>query len=135
MGRSWQSPRNSGLYLSAAYTFARMPRNFSCLTLAIGVGVSQALSDVGASGVQLKWPNDLVLNDGKLGGILTEIQSGKGESDSECQDRRAWPNGQVLAIASELWSLFVRRVYICANAPQFFMFDAGDWRRCKPSAE
>jgi BirA family biotin operon repressor/biotin-[acetyl-CoA-carboxylase] ligase len=61
-----------------------MPRNFSCLTLAIGVGVSKALSDIGANGVQLKWPNDLVLNDGKLGGILTEIQPGKGESESEC---------------------------------------------------
>ena len=60
-----------------------MPRNFSCLTLAIGVGVSKALSDIGANGVQLKWPNDLVLNDGKLGGILTEIQPGKGESESE----------------------------------------------------
>ncbi len=59
-----------------------MPRNFSCLTLAIGVGVTRALSIVGANGVELKWPNDLVLNDGKLGGILTEIQSGKRESES-----------------------------------------------------
>ncbi len=82
MGKVWQSPRSSGLYLSAAYTFARMPRNFSCLTLAVGVGVTAALSDVGANGVELKWPNDLVLKNGKLGGILTELQSGKRGSES-----------------------------------------------------
>jgi len=82
MGKVWQSPRLSGLYLSAAYTFPRMPRNFSCLTLAVGVGVTTALADVGACGVELKWPNDLVLKNGKLGGILTEIQSGKRGSDS-----------------------------------------------------
>lgn len=82
MGKVWQSPRSSGLYLSAAYTFARMPRNFSCLTLAVGVGVTAALSDVGANGVELKWPNDLVLKNGKLGGILTELQSVKRGSES-----------------------------------------------------
>ena len=59
-----------------------MPRNFSCLTLAVGVGVTAALSDIGASGVELKWPNDLVLKDGKLGGILTELQSGERGSDN-----------------------------------------------------
>ena len=64
-----------------------MPRNFSCLTLAIGVGVSKALSDIGANGVQLKWPNDLVLNDGKLGGILTEIQSGKGKGKGKGENQ------------------------------------------------
>ena len=59
-----------------------MPRNFSCLTLAVGVGVTAALSDIGASGVELKWPNDLVLKDGKLGGILTELRSGERGSDN-----------------------------------------------------
>lgn len=74
MGRVWQSPRLSGLYLSVAYTFARMPDNFSCLTLAIGVGVVAGLKELGVTQIQLKWPNDLVLLDGKLGGILTELK-------------------------------------------------------------
>jgi BirA family biotin operon repressor/biotin-[acetyl-CoA-carboxylase] ligase len=43
--------------------------------LAIGIGVIDALEDTGVAGVQLKWPNDLIADDGKLGGILTESQS------------------------------------------------------------
>jgi BirA family biotin operon repressor/biotin-[acetyl-CoA-carboxylase] ligase len=74
-GRTWQSPPGSGLCLSLAYTFATPPRNLSALTLAIGIGVIDALEDVGVGGVQLKWPNDLMANDGKLGGILTESRS------------------------------------------------------------
>lgn len=74
-GRTWQSPPGSGLCLSLAYTFASQPANLSALTLAIGLGVIEALKGLGVVGVQLKWPNDLVANDGKLGGILTETQS------------------------------------------------------------
>lgn len=73
-GRVWQSPPGSGLALSVGYTFATRSADFSALTLAIGVGAVEALEAVGVSGVQLKWPNDLIAGDGKLGGILTEAQ-------------------------------------------------------------
>ena len=73
-GKTWQSPPGSGLCLSAAYTFTQQPENFSALTLALGLGAINALESLGASGVELKWPNDLVAMDGKLGGILTEVQ-------------------------------------------------------------
>ena len=71
-GRTWQSPPGSGLCLSMGYTFARQPSNLPALTLAVGLGVTEALSEVGVHGVLLKWPNDLMADDGKLGGILTE---------------------------------------------------------------
>ena len=74
LGKIWQSPPGSGLCLSAAYTFAEQPENLPALTLALGLGVMDALNELGASGVELKWPNDLVALDGKLGGILTEVQ-------------------------------------------------------------
>jgi BirA family biotin operon repressor/biotin-[acetyl-CoA-carboxylase] ligase len=73
-GKTWQSPPGSGLCLSAAYTFAVRPDNLSALTLALGLGAIDALEELGARGVELKWPNDLVALDGKLGGILTEVQ-------------------------------------------------------------
>jgi BirA family biotin operon repressor/biotin-[acetyl-CoA-carboxylase] ligase len=73
--RRWVSPPGAGLYLSFAYSFAGKPENIPSLTLAIGVGVIDALQDLGVGGVSLKWPNDVVALDSKLGGILTELQS------------------------------------------------------------
>ena len=75
LGRTWQSPPGSGLCLSMAYTFARSPDNLPALTLAIGLGVIEHLGKLNISGVQLKWPNDLMAMNGKLGGILTEAQA------------------------------------------------------------
>ncbi len=75
-GKSWQSPPGSGLCLSMAYTFGQNPENLPALTLAIGVGVIEGLAAEGIAGVQIKWPNDLIAGDGKLGGILTEAQTG-----------------------------------------------------------
>ena len=79
-GRTWQSPPGAGLCLSVAYTFESQPRNLPALTLAIGLGLIDALDDLGIGGVALKWPNDLIANDGKLGGILTESQAVGGDS-------------------------------------------------------
>lgn len=73
-GKVWSSPAGAGLCLSVAYTFASHVRNLPALTLALGLAARDALQELGAKGVQLKWPNDLVANDGKLGGILTEVQ-------------------------------------------------------------
>ncbi len=77
-GKTWQAPPGSGLCLSAAYTFASRPENLPALTLALGVGAITALEELGAYGIEVKWPNDLVALDGKLCGILTEVQSRAG---------------------------------------------------------
>jgi len=82
MGRHWYSPPATGLCLSMSYTFSPRPELLSCLTLAIGVGVVRSLEGLGARGIGLKWPNDLVVRDGKLGGILTEIRSNSGDDVS-----------------------------------------------------
>ena len=74
-GRTWQSPPGAGVCVSVGFTFATQPANLPALTLAIGLGAIAALEGVGVAGVQLKWPNDLVAGDGKLGGILTETRS------------------------------------------------------------
>lgn len=77
-GRTWQSPPGSGLCLSMAHTFALPPSNLPALTLAIGLGAIETLDDLNVSAVQLKWPNDLMAMDSKLGGILTETQTQPG---------------------------------------------------------
>lgn len=73
--RNWQSPPGTGLCLSIAYTFASMPNSLPNLTLSLGVGVVKALSVLGIDGISLKWPNDIVALDGKLGGMLAEVRS------------------------------------------------------------
>lgn len=74
-GNPWVSPRGAGLYLSMAYTFARIPKHMPSVTIAVGVGIARYLRSLGVTGVGLKWPNDIVALDGKLGGILTETQT------------------------------------------------------------
>ena len=71
-GKRWLSAPGSSLCLSIAYTFREKPDNLSPLTLAIGVAAARALGDSGIDDIELKWPNDIVSGDGKLGGILVE---------------------------------------------------------------
>ena len=76
-GRSWVAPFGSGICMSLAWQFAELPPQFSALSLAVGVAIVRALERFGLAGVQLKWPNDLLWQQRKLGGILIEM---RGES-------------------------------------------------------
>jgi BirA family biotin operon repressor/biotin-[acetyl-CoA-carboxylase] ligase len=72
-GRVWRSPPG-GLWLSTLYR-PRAPAGVELLSLRVGVAVAKAIEDAG-SGLRLaiKWPNDLILDDRKLGGILCEAR-------------------------------------------------------------
>lgn len=80
LDKTWQSPPSSGLCLSMAYTYRRVPDKLPSLTLALGIGVAEALERLGIGGIGLKWPNDIVARGGKLGGILTEVTNGASSS-------------------------------------------------------
>jgi BirA family biotin operon repressor/biotin-[acetyl-CoA-carboxylase] ligase len=58
-----------------SWTFTQMPRDVGSLSLAIGVCVLRALQQLGITSLQLKWPNDVLLGDAKLGGILIELRA------------------------------------------------------------
>lgn len=73
-GNRWQSSPGKSLCLSMAYRFEATPGNLPALTLSQGVAIVSALAALGAKGLKLKWPNDILLGDAKLGGILTETQ-------------------------------------------------------------
>jgi len=79
-GRTWVAPAGSGLCVSVAFTFQPIPGNLPALTLALGLGVIDALAALNIAGVQLKWPNDLMAGNAKLGGILTETRGQNGET-------------------------------------------------------
>jgi len=75
LGRPWQSAQQSGDD-AASLTFSLglplAPRDWSGLSLAVGVSVAENLDPSGDAKVALKWPNDLWADDRKLAGILIE---------------------------------------------------------------
>jgi BirA family biotin operon repressor/biotin-[acetyl-CoA-carboxylase] ligase len=80
-GRSWSSSPECSLTFSVLWRFAGSPARLGGLSLAIGVALAQALETLGARGIGLKWPNDVLLttaNGGyaKLAGVLVELVSG-----------------------------------------------------------
>ena len=72
-GRSWIAPFGGGLCFSVGWLFEEMPRDLAALTLATGVVIRRVLVEATGLDIQLKWPNDLVWEDKKLGGILVEF--------------------------------------------------------------
>ena len=78
LGRSWFSPAGAGLYASVV---VRDPRAAPLITLAAGVAIAEGIQAAVGLPVEIKWPNDLVVDAGlgrrrKLAGILTEGLSG-----------------------------------------------------------
>jgi BirA family biotin operon repressor/biotin-[acetyl-CoA-carboxylase] ligase len=77
-GRNWVSSPEASLTFSVLWRFDSCVERLAGLSLAVGVAVARALEACGASGIALKWPNDILfVEDGcyaKLGGILVELQ-------------------------------------------------------------
>jgi BirA family biotin operon repressor/biotin-[acetyl-CoA-carboxylase] ligase len=79
-GRSWLANPEDSLCFSLAFPFKRTPAELSGLSLLVGLavisGIAQACelseSKLHELGLRLKWPNDLLLNNAKLAGILIE---------------------------------------------------------------
>ena len=72
--RKWRSAPGAGATFSILRRMRCPPRNLAGLSLAVGVAVARALRALGAVDAALKWPNDLVVDDAKLGGILIETR-------------------------------------------------------------
>ena len=72
-GRRWISPYGSNLYCSLAHRTESSTAVMNGLSLAAGVGVIRALTKTGVAGLGLKWPNDILLGDRKLAGILVDV--------------------------------------------------------------
>lgn len=73
--RRWFAPPAGAICLSVGYSYSALPRDAGALSLAIGVCALRALQALGPLPLALKWPNDLIANDRKLGGILIELRA------------------------------------------------------------
>ncbi len=68
-GHSWHSEDLGGLYLSI---ILRIPGVGPFVTLALGLAVQEALQEVAGVAADLRWPNDVMLNERKVAGILVQ---------------------------------------------------------------
>ncbi|MBI3804884.1 MAG: biotin--[acetyl-CoA-carboxylase] ligase [Nitrospirae bacterium] len=75
LGRSWFSPHGVNLYFSLLLRPYQPVREFPLFSLATAVAVVDAIGKVTGLTAQIKWPNDILLDDKKVGGILLETES------------------------------------------------------------
>lgn len=72
-GRSWDASAGGGITFSLARQFEQPPSGLLGLALVVGVAMADTLAAQGVPNLRLKWPNDLQVDDAKLGGILVEL--------------------------------------------------------------
>lgn len=70
-GKGWESPLG-GIWLSIIVTPEVDHSKIPMITIATGLAVKKALERVGIKNAEIKWPNDVMINDKKVSGILTE---------------------------------------------------------------
>ena len=80
-GRSWVSPFAANLYLSLLWRSAIGATALGGLGLVTGITLLRALRSCGIEGAGLKWPNDILVGDAKLAGVLIDVV---GESNGPC---------------------------------------------------
>lgn len=81
LGRSWLSPLGVGIYLSIILRPKIPPKESFLIVFLTGIAVIESIKKVTSLSPTLKWPNDILVNDKKIGGILIEMKSKKDKID------------------------------------------------------
>jgi len=80
-GRAWHSSRGGNIYCSIIFRIADDHQTWlSWIPLASALAAAEAISETARLPVLLKWPNDMLVSDRKIGGILCEKVGGQGPS-------------------------------------------------------
>lgn len=74
-GRGWESPSGCSIYMSILLRPKFLPAKAPMMTLVMAYSVAESLRAYTGLDIQIKWPNDVVLNGKKLVGILTEMST------------------------------------------------------------
>ena len=80
-GRDWVSPFAANLYFSLLWRISAGAMGLGGLSLVTGIAVVRSLRSFGVEAAGLKWPNDILVNNAKLAGILIDVV---GESTGPC---------------------------------------------------
>jgi BirA family biotin operon repressor/biotin-[acetyl-CoA-carboxylase] ligase len=79
-GNRWLAPPHAAVLCSVVVWLPDAPGHAAVLTRATALASAQAIEDHAGVSVGIKWPNDLVVEDRKIGGILVEARPVAGES-------------------------------------------------------
>lgn len=77
-GHTWQSESTGGLYLSIILRLSLSPVLLPVLTMALGLAVQRAVDEAADVACDLRWPNDVLLNEKKLAGIIVQAAESPG---------------------------------------------------------
>lgn len=72
-GRGWDSPGGVNIFFSLLLKPPISPDKASMLTLVMALSVAKGVEETAGTACAVKWPNDIVVNDKKVCGILTEM--------------------------------------------------------------
>lgn len=81
LGRKWVSPAGQGIYCSVILRPAISPDEALLITLMAGKSCCRAIREIYGVDALTKWPNDILVNNKKVCGILTEMQTKNGRAD------------------------------------------------------
>ncbi len=77
LGRSWHSPDKMGIYVSIILRPKFTPGQAPGLSIMSALAVAETLDELAPKKVQIKWPNDILINGRKVSGVLTELSAEK----------------------------------------------------------
>ena len=75
LGKSWISIADKNIYMSIILRPNITPIEAPCLTLVVGLAVLNVINNMTELSASIKWPNDIIINNKKVCGILTEISA------------------------------------------------------------
>lgn len=75
LGRKWISPQSKGLYFSIILRPDILPQKIPCITLLSAVAAATGIKRTTNLSLSIKWPNDILIENKKLAGILTELNA------------------------------------------------------------
>jgi BirA family transcriptional regulator, biotin operon repressor / biotin---[acetyl-CoA-carboxylase] ligase len=73
LGRHWISEAEAGIYCSVLLRFPVLPRELPIVTLALGLATGEAIQRKTKLACDLRWPNDVLVNERKVAGILAQL--------------------------------------------------------------
>lgn len=82
LGRTWVSPPNKNIYCSVILKKPELQKHLTWVPLVTGLAIAEAIETNYSKALSLKWPNDLLVKDKKLGGVLCQGTTSKGDASA-----------------------------------------------------